>query len=177
MSERVLITQFRRIGDALVTTALLDTLRAARPEWHVTVLMDRGCHEPLLGHPAVDAVLAIRREDWSHPWRAPRAWARVRAARPTIAIDVLSTPFSAAVCRWSGAARRIGYDLRARRRLYTDAVPRDRSGTLYTGTARQALLGPLGIAAVERAPTVGATFLIACGRRRRCRRAPRRSSS
>ena len=156
--ERVLVTQFRRIGDALLTTPLLMALRAAHPDWHVTVLLDRACHEALAEHPAIDAVLAIGRDDWSHPFRAPRAWARVRAVHPSIAIDVLSTPFSAAVCRWSGATRRIGYDLRARRRFYTDAVPRECGGTTYTATARQALLAPLGIAARERAPSVSAGF-------------------
>lgn len=158
MSERVLVTQFRRIGDALVTTPLLDTLRAAHPDWHITVLLDRGCDEPLLGHPSVDAVLAIRREDWTHPWRGPLAWRRVHAVRATIALDVLSTPFSAAVCRVSGARRRIGFDLRARRRFYTDAVPRDTGGSRYAGTARQALLAPLGIAPVERAPSLAPDF-------------------
>jgi ADP-heptose:LPS heptosyltransferase len=155
--ERVLVLQFRRIGDVLLTTPLLEALHAARPTWEIAVLVDAGCEEPLANHPAIAERVVIPRESWFHPLGVRRALARVRACAPTIAVDVLSTPFSAAVAALSGARQRIGFDLRMRRPFYTHPVPRIRT-PLYTALARQELLRPLGVAPVHTLPRVAPGF-------------------
>ncbi len=153
----VCVVQFRRIGDVLLTTPLLGALRAAWPNTRISVLVDRGCHEPLLDHPWVDDVWDVPRAAWRAPHTAARQIVRMRRSALDATIDVISTPASAVLCALSGAGTRVGFDLRVRRAFYTHPVERP-LGATYVARARQSLLGPVGVAPCDERPRLAAGF-------------------
>jgi heptosyltransferase-3 len=67
---RVLVVNMRRIGDLLLTTPLMRTLRHAYPDARLDVLVFAGTEAILSGNPDIDGVIAIAPQ--------PGAWAMTR---------------------------------------------------------------------------------------------------
>jgi len=56
---RILVVSLRRIGDVLLTTPLIRSLRRAWPDAHIDVLVFSGTHGILAGNPDINEVIAI----------------------------------------------------------------------------------------------------------------------
>ncbi len=56
---RILVITLRRLGDVLMTTALIRTLRRAYPQARIDVLVFRGSERILAGNPDIDNVLTV----------------------------------------------------------------------------------------------------------------------
>src|SRR5690606_13865991 len=79
----------------------------------------------LRGHPHLDdLIVAPRRRGLARLGDDLALARRLRAFRPDVAIDLHGGPRSAWLTLASGAPRRIGYTIRGRTWMYTDAVPR-----------------------------------------------------
>lgn len=87
LPERVLLVRIDdRVGEALLTTPLLTTLKAQEPRVKVHVLVHRKVARVLTGHPAADEVIAFdRRRLWLGAW-APGIVA-LRRRRYALVID------------------------------------------------------------------------------------------
>ncbi len=120
---RVLVTRLRRIGDAILSLPVLDSLREAFPECSIDFLAEEGPAQAAVGHPAVDRVLVLDRTLRSVLPASPRMLWRLRARGYDWVIDLYGNPRSAALAAWTGAKVRVGPGRRARGRLYTHPLP------------------------------------------------------
>jgi len=121
---RVLVTRMKFIGDVVLTTPLLRSLRAALPSSYIAYMADRHAASLLALNPFLDEVISY---DFSRP--AIREQARVarllRHHRFDLVLDLFSNPRSALLVRLSGAPVRVGLDRRGRRHLYSLLVRDD----------------------------------------------------
>lgn len=117
------------LGDIVHTLPAVARLKAARPGWRISWLVNTEWAPLLEGNPDVDEVIAFPRGEfrgrgswvrlgrWLHGWRA--------RGRPDLAVDFQGLLRSALVARWSGARRVLGAgDAREGARwLYHRAAP------------------------------------------------------
>ncbi|MEX2608379.1 MAG: glycosyltransferase family 9 protein [Gemmatimonadota bacterium] len=138
---RVLLVQLHHLGDVLLCTPAVRTVRAAFPGTRLDFLTGSAGAEALADNPHVDGVVAGGKglAAW---WRIRR---RLRAAAYDVVVDFHSTPRTA---RWVAATRapvRIGVRGRGpRNRLYTLLCPRE-GGPVYMARQKMDLLAPLGV--------------------------------
>ena len=104
--RRILIAQLRRLGDVVLTTALLNDLRRAFPNTPVDFLVGDRAAPLLEHHPLIHERLIYDRE---HPMRT---WRAVRARHYDWVIDPQSSPRTAPVALLSGAPVRAGFAAR-----------------------------------------------------------------
>jgi ADP-heptose:LPS heptosyltransferase len=168
--SRILLIQLRRLGDMVITTALLDDLRRAFPTARLD-FMTRAAIAPVLReHPLSNEVLAYDRS------RTIGMWAEARARRYDWVLDSESSPRSAMLTRASGARVRVGWSVTGWKLLYTHRVSR-RSGRPpeYVVLDRQRLLEAVGVPVSWRRPRLyltdeerrnGESTLAALGARR-----------
>ncbi len=137
---RVVLVRLSALGDVVHAWPLADSIRAARPDVHLTWVVEEPLRDLVEGHPAVDAVLTTSTRRWRRrPWTAAtrsevgRLATRLRELAPDVVLDPQGTVKSAAFVRMSRAPRRIGLARPWRRELlaglaYTEVVPgrRDR---------------------------------------------------
>lgn len=141
-TPRVLIVRPRKIGDMVLMTPLLRTVRRAYPGATLVVLAQPPCDQVLANNPHVDAV-------WRYPSDGDLGGylalaRRVRRMRFDAIVDAFGTPATARLTRIAQAPRRIGPRLRGRAWAYTDPVVLPADGT-YVGATLGRLLWPLGL--------------------------------
>lgn len=143
--QRILLIQLQQLGDALLTSCLLEDLREAYPAAQIDFLTrPKGAHL-LARNPFASEILSY---DADHPVRMLR---RIRARRYDLVIDAQSSPRSAQVVLASGARRRIGYAVSGPWKLvYTDRVPRDLDPPYFMVRDRQRLAQQAGVPVKER---------------------------
>ncbi len=132
---RVVLVRLSALGDIVHTWPLAAAIRRARPDAHLTWVVEQPLAPLVDGHPDVDAVLTVatrrwRRSPWSTRTRAEvgRLKTRFSELEPDLALDPQGTLKSAIVTRWTRAGRRIGLARPWRRELaaglvLTDTVP------------------------------------------------------
>jgi heptosyltransferase-1 len=132
---RIILVRLSALGDIVHTWPLAVAIREARPDAHLSWVVEAPLAPLVEGHPAVDAVLTTATRRWrSGPFTArTRAEvgafkSRVRELQPDLTIDAQGTFKSAVVTRWSGAPRRVGIARPWRREAiaslaYTDTLP------------------------------------------------------
>ena len=151
-AERILIIQFRMIGDVLLSTPVARALRQHYPKSHIAF-----CAEPvpagvLKGNPDIDEVLVHPRPaTWRQEWRFLR---RIRQGRFDLVVDLMGNPRSAVLARSSGAPHRIAFARWPRSLCYTMLVDHCHEIQGYTATKRLRLLKPLGIETTDVALTM-----------------------
>ncbi len=129
------------MGDVILTTPLLGTLRKTFPDAYIGYLTEAPFAELLRNHPHVDQIFTSGRGDNLATGKLVRALHRTRW---DVAIDLFGNPRSALLLFLSGARMRIGGDFRGRKWLYTHRISDD-------GQRRSAIdyhlryLTPLGI--------------------------------
>ena len=136
----------------LFTTPAIAALRHHYPDARLTYLVEPAS-EPLVRHnPHLDEVIVVARPRGlarlAYDWRLAR---RLRASRFDVVIDFHGGPRSAWLTRFTGAPRRIGYDLPGRRWVYTERLPWTRSllPPRHSVLNQWDLLQPLAIGAAD----------------------------
>ncbi len=137
--RQVLLVQLRRLGDVVLTTALLGDLRRALPGASVDFLVGDRAAPLLEHHPQIRERLIYDRE---HP---TRTWRAVRSRRYDWIIDPQSSPRTAPLALVSGAPVRAGFAVRGWGWVYTHRLPRAGRPTEYVPRERQRLLEMLGV--------------------------------
>lgn len=151
-AERILVMQFRQIGDVLLSTPMLRALRHAYPQSYIAFLTEPGPGRVLKGNPLLDEVMIRpRHATWRQQWQLLRA---IRRQRFELVIDVMGNPRSAVLTRLSGARHRLAFARFPRSLLYTMLVTHHHPVPEYTVAKRLRLLEPLGIQAVDLRPTL-----------------------
>ena len=136
--ERILLIQLRRLGDVVLSTALLDDLRRALPGASIDVLVGRHAAPVLAGNSSIRTRIVL--ED-----RGTLATARlVRSGHYDAVVDVQGSLRTAMITRASGAPLRVGWKVRAAPLAYTHALTRS-GAPEYVVRKRRRLLELAGI--------------------------------
>jgi ADP-heptose:LPS heptosyltransferase len=114
---RILVIQLRKLGDTLMSTPLIRQLARLHPDARIDVLCEPGNACILQHNRHVTTIHTLPRDAGAA--RFLRLAARLRSKRYDLVVDAQSLPKTALLAWVSGAPRRLGFDKRWRRRLYT----------------------------------------------------------
>lgn len=123
--RRVLFIRLRAIGDTVLFTPTLETLKRWRPELEIDVLIEPLSAPVLHGNPHISHLFVIKRSKPT-PWRwIERALviAALRRRQYDLAIDLRGYPTSAVVMRQTGARHRMTFDECPLSHLATIRIP------------------------------------------------------
>ncbi len=126
--RRILLSRMRFIGDVVLTTPIIRSLRTAYPGAYLAYLGEREAVSLLEHNPHLNEIIP-------YDFRSPALLEQIRVARILrrkrfdLMIDLFGNPRSALLTFLSGARVRVGPDRRGRGALYTvrvrdDGVPR-----------------------------------------------------
>jgi lipopolysaccharide heptosyltransferase II len=142
--RKILVIKFFGIGSIILITPALAILRAAFPEATIDMLTFQS-QSPLAERlPQIDHVYAVRPDDMAS--MASTSWnviSSIRAAGYDCVLDFeFFSKYSTLISAWSGAPRRIGFELpvRWRQQLLTDAVPLSKDSHVAFAFAEQAFV-------------------------------------
>jgi heptosyltransferase III len=123
-AERILITRMKFIGDVVLTTPVIRSVRNAYPHARIAYMGEKQAVSLLEGHPCLDEILPY---DYARPalLEQARMAMLLRSRSFDLAIDLFGNPRSALLTRLSGAKVRVGPDRAGRGRLYTIRVHDD----------------------------------------------------
>jgi ADP-heptose:LPS heptosyltransferase len=136
---QVLLVQLRRLGDVVLTTALLEDLRRAFPHTPVDFLVGDRAAPLLEHHPLIRDRLIYDRQ---HPMRT---WRAVRRRGYDWIVDPQSSPRTAPLALVAGTPVRAGFAVRGWGWVYTHRLPRAGRAVEYVPRERQRLLEMLGV--------------------------------
>ncbi|MDZ7363732.1 MAG: glycosyltransferase family 9 protein [candidate division KSB1 bacterium] len=117
--QKILVIKLRAIGDVILATPVLENLRLAFPRAHIDFLTEKMCAPIVTGHPALNEILILDRQQARAGWKLIR---QVRARRYDLVLDLFGNPRSALLTRLSGAPQRVGFRFRVRRHAYNIQV-------------------------------------------------------
>lgn len=141
--NRILISRMKYIGDVVLTTPIIHAVREKYSHAYIAYLGDKKAVSLLEHNPYLDEIIPY---DFDRPSLIEqlRVIRLLQAKKFDVFIDLFSNPRSALIARLSGAAMRIGKEVRGRGSLYTHRIRDD-------GTLKPAIdfhyqyLQPLGI--------------------------------
>lgn len=147
LPRRILLIQLRRLGDVVLTTALLDDLHSAFPNAAVDFLVGPAAAPLLAGHPRIRERIVFDSD-------RRRVMAReVRSRRYDWVIDLQGSVSTSLLARASGARVRLGWRVRGWPIWYTHA--RSRNGPVeYVVRERRRLLELAGLAVGDSLPSI-----------------------
>lgn len=121
---RIVLVRLSALGDIVHTWPLAAAIRAARPDAHLTWVVEEPFAPLVEGHPAVDTVMTTASKRWRAAPFAARTRAEIGALKtrfsefaPDLAIDAQGSVKSATVTYWTHAPRRVGLARPWRREL------------------------------------------------------------
>src|SRR5918911_772493 len=137
-AERILVIQFRQIGDVLLSTPVLRALRCYYPQSYIAFLTEPAPGRVLQGNPLLDEVIIRpRHATWRQQWHLLRS---IRRQRFDLVIDLIGNPRSALLTYLSGATHRLAFARFPRSLLYTLLVTHHHPVPEYTVAKRLRLL-------------------------------------
>jgi len=115
----ILVIKLRAIGDVLLSTPVLENLRARYPDARIDVLTEKFASDVVAENPFVNSVIAFDRMRDS----SLSLIRRVRRGGYSLVIDLFCNPRTALITFLSGASVRVGFPFRNRAYAYTVKVP------------------------------------------------------
>lgn len=141
--DRILLTRMKYIGDVVLTTPIIRTLREVYPQAHIAYLGDAKAVSLLQNNPYLNEIIPFDFSNDSFLYQLTMYW-KMFKGNYDLTIDLYSNPRSALMTFATGAAVRIGGDSRGRGKLYTIKVRDD--GKLKSAIVHHyQSLKPLGI--------------------------------
>jgi ADP-heptose:LPS heptosyltransferase len=116
--HRVLITRMKFIGDVILTTPIIRSVRMALPSAYIAYMGEKGAVSLLENNPYLDEIIPF---DFSLPAviEQTRVGFLFRKRKFDLAIDLFGNPRSALLTYLTGARTRVGIDRPGRGKLYT----------------------------------------------------------
>ncbi len=152
--DKILIIKLRAIGDVVLSTIVLDNIRAAYPEARIDFLTEDACKEVVLGNPILNNVLSYERKTISKLSffakfsKNVKFLSLIRNQNYDLVIDYFGNPRSALMTWLSRAWKRVGYDFRVRRWAY-NIVVKSRADDLHEADWHLDALRSIGIPVVS----------------------------
>ena len=126
MQADVVALRLRELGDVLATLPALKAMKEHDPDREITYVVDAHFHALLQREPYIDRLLASPPKVGN--LRELVAYIRyvrdLRRLRPGVVLDFHSNTRSAFLTGLSGAAKRVGYDVKLRKVFYNTVEPR-----------------------------------------------------
>lgn len=92
MSKKILIIRFRRIGDAVLTTAVINSIKKTIPDSEIHYVLNEGIANLFEHHPHIDKIITFSKKDLSSlPRYIKKIWQLMRNEKYDIIIDHRST--------------------------------------------------------------------------------------
>jgi ADP-heptose:LPS heptosyltransferase len=167
--KKILIIKMWAIGDILMATPMLNAIRAAEPDAHITWLVDVMHADILANHPLIDEVIALDSGSWRRLRRKGKLISWARRTRE-LNLDMKARGFDAVInCQaqewWSyflcAAPIRVGLfawpKMPIRRSLYTHAIPKSRLAGLHNTDHFLQATSALGFAPASKKMNIGET--------------------
>lgn len=142
MSKKILLIQLRRIGDVLMTTPSIRSLRLAFPDAFIAFLAEPGPSQVLKDNPHLDQVIVYKKSNSIFSY-LKFLW-ELRSQHFDIVIDFFGNPRSAQMSWMTRASMRIGYNFRGRKIYYTHQVDMG-AEEQYAAKHKSLLLEPLEV--------------------------------
>ena len=122
--KRILVTRLKYIGDVVLTTPVIRSIRTACPHAFIAYLGEASAVSLLEHNPFLDEIIPF---DFSRPslLEQLRVVRLLRRRRFDLVIDLFSNPRSALLTYLSGSPMRVGLERKGRGRLYTVRVTPD----------------------------------------------------
>ena len=122
--RRILLTRMKFIGDVVLTTPVIRSVRAAFPGAHIAYMGERNAVSLLEQNPHLDEIIPF---DFSKPAVVEQTRVAILLRRRSfdLAVDFFGNPRSALLTWLSGARVRVGPERKTRGRLYTITVRDD----------------------------------------------------
>lgn len=157
--QRILIVKLRHHGDMLLTTPVINTLKANYPHAQIDVLLYKETRDMLASNPALSNVWEIDRQ-WkkqgtlTHIRHELRLLRQLQARHYDIVVNLADQWRGALLTRLLGARLRLGFDFPKRRgylwrHCHTHLVPVSQHVNLHTVEQNLSLLQPLGLKTVD----------------------------
>ena len=144
--DRILVIKLRAIGDVLLSTVVLKSLRDAFPQSAIDFLTENASREVLAGNPWVNSIVSYN----STAMGSLSLVAEVRRGRYDLVIDLFGNPRSAVVTYASGARWRVGYRFGWRQYCY-NIVVEPRGGEVHNTEFNLDALRAIGVPVTESA--------------------------
>jgi ADP-heptose:LPS heptosyltransferase len=142
---RILLIQFKQLGDILMVTPSIRAIKQKYPEASLHFLVNSGCAGVVETHPLLDRVIRYGHRSFLSQVL------EFRRANYDVVIDFMGVPKTALISFLTGAGVRIGFCKRGRGLFYTRSVhasPRP----VYSAQEKGLLLEPLGISLHDPSP-------------------------
>ena len=122
--SRILLTRMKFIGDVVLTTPIIRSVRNAYPDAFIAYLGEKNAVSLLEHNPNLNEIIPF---DFSCPTivEQPRVAFQLRRKKFDLAIDLFNNPRSALLTYLSGAKVRVGAQRKGRGSLYTNRVQDD----------------------------------------------------
>ena len=122
--RRILISRMKFIGDVILTTPIIRSVRNAFPDAFIAYMGEKGAVSLLEHNPCLNEIIPF---DFSRLtiFEQPRVIFQLRRLRFDLAIDLFGNPRSALLMYLSGAGTRVGPERKGRGRLFTVRVRDD----------------------------------------------------
>lgn len=147
LPRSILVIQLRRLGDVVLTTALLDDITSAFPDASVDFLVGPAAAPLLAGHPLIHERIVF---DAARRGAMTRA---IRSRRYDWVVDLQGSLTTALLTRRSRARVRLGWRIRGWRLWYTHA--KSRKGPVeYVVRERRRILELAGVPVGDSLPSV-----------------------
>ena len=144
--RNILIIRLRRIGDVVMTTPAVAELRRAFPRAIITYLIEEPFRRLVEGHPDIDRVIAVPERQKAREFVA--LMRRIRKEAFDTVLDFHGGPRAWFITLFSGAIRKIGYQVKYKSFIYDLKVPRDRpQGPIHSVENHLNLVRGLGVEA------------------------------
>jgi len=149
--RKILVIKLRYLGDVLLSTPVVASLRAAFPGAFLSMLVNAGTEAMIAENPHLDEVLVVVRSP--SPLRQLRFALMLRRRHFDVVIDLTDGDRAAILSRVTGAVIRVGFNREGlwRGRLYTHVVPLQQQPIPILRQNLMAL-DTLGIPVVESTP-------------------------
>lgn len=119
--SRILFTRLRSLGDTVLMTPILTVMKRV-PGWQVGVVIETPYEQMLADNSNVDQLFVI--DNLPNKWLARlKVMRKIRAFRPTVAVDLHGGTTSALLTALSGASKRVGYLKSRNAYLYNVQIP------------------------------------------------------
>jgi lipopolysaccharide heptosyltransferase II len=122
--SRILLSRMKFIGDVVLTTPVIRSVRNAFPDAYIAYMGDKQAVSLLEHNPCLNEIIPF---DFSKPTvvEQPRVAFLLRRRKFDLAVDLFGNPRSALLTYLSGARVRVGPERKGRGKLYTVQVKDD----------------------------------------------------
>jgi len=122
--HRILLARMKFIGDVVLTTPIIRSVRSAYPSAYIAYLGEKNAVSLLEHNPNLDEIIPF---DFSRPtvFEQPRVMFQLKRRKFDLAIDLFNNPRSALLTYLSRARVRVGAERKGRGKLYTIQVKDD----------------------------------------------------